>query len=999
MAQKYTRRSTPAWLLAGWLTLVAVPSASAQVTYNAGTNGAPNGGQINISGATLFVDFFNTPSSTNDFINANGNMIPRPGPCNDMIAGAGFYDSDCDGFQDSIDQLAPTFVCPTWSGYWLFQYRSVGSVEGFGEFVDFQTVGVLPRAIPSERGIINGRRFANLGVVQNIGCSVNDCDTDGSISNDSGTPVCPESVDAASTDVRTSWVVRAGSNTNGRWDRKPTENGYGFGLRPSTTGFLSQLESLTRTPVGGGAPVSLNTDTTNPNSKTVYDTLIAWSPVAPIANPGTGIVNINYTQLQHLMVSGRMPSGENLVGQCRDVGSGTRNAWANSLGIDPAWCNGDNVGTRINDALFAQVGPACQPTHCGGSGISESAVQNWRLAIGFTGLTGASRAASDAQAGLYEVLNVCKDIDGDGNGQPDSDCTPSSCFPAFGGGCQGPPNFDASLVQDDAAAGNNGFVRPTISTVLDNADPRCGYQIGGEQTLSTVGDPESGRNGNVHPAMTNLNARNYIRNITDSIQSFDGNPNSNANFNMPGELLATSFFLTAGVDGLPVNNNPTHLGAHAATFNQSVQDYARCFNGLQIGQDTPGFGATTVAGRVPQRRASGTPSGFSVTYSDGSSNGRYTDAAGGFTITSSTRLNHRNRVSGDFNYDMKRDWNDIDLLVKALCQPRRFQADEVAAPPAVPAGAMPLPPGQTYNGGISGPNGGNYVIPEILGDFNGDGNFNTEDGRYFADGLAMNPLTGVLNRREGFKRLDMAWNQWRPIVPATSPSGLPAATVCTSTVPCWHPTLPSYLPAWPSACVWGAAAADIAGNPVSIGFAPTGHDGHVDGKDIAYVYANFGNFTNLRYDAAIIDLSADMNGDLAVNQLDVDVIVHEILGTEYGDANFDGRVDSNDAVIVMGNMTNPCAGGCRWEQGDFNGDGLVTTQDLDIVNANVGFRSRYFCDIDGDCLRTPADAMIFANVLLGNDLTPSHVAKSDQDGSGTADGRDVALFVQCYVHP
>src|SRR5438105_1209829 len=120
------------------LALLTVRTAVAQITYDAGTNGAPDGGEINISGATLFSQFFSFPGSTNDFINANGNMVSRT--CGD-IPRARFYDSDCDGFSDSVEQLArPSLgsACPPYSTYWLINQRGVGSGNGLGEFVTFQ---------------------------------------------------------------------------------------------------------------------------------------------------------------------------------------------------------------------------------------------------------------------------------------------------------------------------------------------------------------------------------------------------------------------------------------------------------------------------------------------------------------------------------------------------------------------------------------------------------------------------------------------------------------------------------------------------------------------------------------------------------------------------------------------------------------------------------------------------------------------------------------------
>jgi hypothetical protein len=56
-------------------------------------------------------------------------------------------------------------------------------------------------------------------------------------------------------------------------------------------------------------------------------------------------------------------------------------------------------------------------------------------------------------------------------------------------------------------------------------------------------------------------------------------------------------------------------------------------------------------------------------------------------------------------------------------------------------------------------------------------------------------------------------------------------------------------------------------------------------------------------------------------------------------------------------------------------------------------------DIDGDCDRDPTDLDLFVDVLLGNDVDPLRLARSDLDGSGTADGSDVAPFVIAYLAP
>src|SRR5207244_896933 len=78
----------------------------------------------------------------------------------------------------------------------------------------------------------------------------------------------------------------------------------------------------------------------------------------------------------------------------------------------------------------------------------------------------------------------------------------------------------------DLTQANNGFVRPNLFTVLDNSNGLCGYQIGGLETFTSRGDPLSGVGAGPllpptgNPAMSNLAARDYLRNILASIAGF-----------------------------------------------------------------------------------------------------------------------------------------------------------------------------------------------------------------------------------------------------------------------------------------------------------------------------------------------------------------------------------------------------------------------------------------------------------------------------------------------
>ncbi len=863
--------------------LLVLPAARAQTIY---------GGEVNISGATLFRDFFAAPASTNDFIDVDG----------DGFAG---YNPTMPPF---VDQLAQPYTCYGWSGWWLVQYRGVGSGNGLAEFVDYQLLDTIPYGPPAEAGYINRLLFSDDGFPYHP-CPCDPGEWDPACC-DAGTPYCPSSIDLAVLDVPTRWFTRAGDVSQALWNLPPGAAGYGWSpILSWDTGFSSKLKSLEReTP--SGEIVALNTNTDAPDADTVFDTAIAWVPIAIVANRGTGLQDVSVSTLQYLFVTGRMPSGENLVAATRDAGSGTRNGAMNSIGVDPSWGRGENLGSKNDITARANLGPDHQPTNCGGSSVIEGVIQNRRLAVGYTGLAGGSRAAGDTLAGRYEILNI---------------------------------------IFDDR--GGSLPVRPTIDAVLDTCDPDYGFQIGGPETFTSRGDPLEYDSGAV-TYMENQAAADYLRNILGSIVAFEEQPGAPDTAFMPARYLANTFFLQGGIDCLPDLADPTVFLPNE-DLNQTLQNFLRANNDLGIGQPLPAFGSTSVANKVPTRTGNPVwPAGSEYEngrYSDGSTNGNYADFAGNFTVTGGVNLSQRNRLMGDFNNDQTRDLLDIPALMAAVYDARQFVQDEgiVAGSP----GAL----------------GQNYVIPEIIGDFNGDGNFDQRDVRYFADGLAIDPATQTLDRDQGFTRVDEAW------AVLTGNGNYFGTTLATGA---------SYQA--------GAARADVAGAAPYPGAQPSGHDGIVNCADVTYVWQSFGDW-NDPHQAVYMDLSCDMNGDLVVDWADILVIVKDILDAPDGDANLDGVVNAADVAIVTANLGQP---GC-WCDGDFNGDGIVDHCDLAVAQGQPVLAGDANCDglvnsFDIDpfvlALTNPAawEAAYSCNYFCANDV----------NRDGAVNSFDIDPFVQ-----
>ena len=74
----------------------------------------------------------------------------------------------------------------------------------------------------------------------------------------------------------------------------------------------------------------------------------------------------------------------------------------------------------------------------------------------------------------------------------------------------------------------------------------------------------------------------------------------------------------------------------------------------------------------------------------------------------------------------------------------------------------------------------------------------------------------------------------------------------------------------------------------------------------------------------------DLNNDQAINDADRNVLIHDVIGTSFGDANLDGTFNSTDLVLIfqLAEYEDQTEGNSTWRDGDWDGDGDFTTRDL-----------------------------------------------------------------------
>ncbi|MBL8746582.1 MAG: hypothetical protein JNK58_09540 [Phycisphaerae bacterium] len=1033
---------------------------------------------VNISGATLMQNFIQGLASTNDFL-----------------------DLDRDGITVSptVDEGLADFV-PTEGAYnsdlwFVVQYRATGSVNGLQELIDFGT-GFISGAdigdptnlsiVPNNPGVALSSDLATFACVNGLAgqfltaatsplvgatpggafsVGFNSQHPGGSPVNAFGTSPLPAGKnlnsaapytnadiagaggyrqDLAPLDVPVRWAVTTVGAANAT--DSPGDPGYGTNPRMprdnqgNLIGFSEQLVTL-----GAGFTIDDGPGGAASDQMTVFDTPLAYAPVGTMTNFGTGYRGARYSSLRHLNTTGRTETGENLIQVNRSPGSGTHNAYSNSICTDPSHGIGEAIGGENASRL---LGPGYLPSNKFGSSDMEGTLRNTRLGFGYTG------AERGTVGGLFltemraEFLAVRSDI-----------------------------------------VGGTAYARPTILNVLgftsvDTTFPYTvpptpianrynGYNIGGPGIMATLGDPRSSLNTvtingvvetakGVDPANTEAPMRNgyaaeYINNITRSVEAYALDPLTPSNRFTPGEFLGTTLVIAGARNVQQINSMPCSLlvpgdAGFTTPLNFAVIGVTATGNTLAnarygvFGNDGDGLNEINeYNGRTPERQVlTGTNR-----YSDGrgvSPNNTYVRQSGATAPYQSgtVGLGNRNRISGDFNGDGHRDLNDAEQMVRAWVD-RNFARDNTGAV-LVPANVWNAPAGSGlltfYSDGSSF--AGDQAIIEVLGDFNCDGDFGRKwdngsqtfiadyrDALYWADGLGTVPVldpstpgtnapySGVgdprladfenadnpfvphnrfMNRMRAFMALDAAWEAVR-----TSP-GLNLTSPPTGFVS--QPNNFFGVTLARGTYDAGDACADVAGSGArTVGFAPIGGDRVVNGVDLEYVRAqflrnpnvadgalNWNNLSEAQYaengaGEIVGEFSCDLTGDGIVDKSDA-IKVLSILETTSCDVNLDGVVDSLDQAIIVANQG--ITAGARFNQGDTDHDGDVDAADLSGCFVVVPV----CCPGDSDSSGTVNFADITSTLANFNFVGTIGVQNpGDADCSGTVNFADITAVL------
>ncbi len=535
---------------------------------------------------------------------------------------------------------------------------------------------------------------------------------------------------------------------NSSFNANPLDQGYGQGNSSLSAASLGTAGSRAtyqspnvlnmpanaqnpRAPQGTTFGVGAWNNATDGGIGNLNSQLTAITATAFVANPGTGLTQVDRTDADWLETTGRLTNGASFNMTTRDVNSGTRDVAALDTGVDPTFASGKNDDGNGNNAngvsntVFDQesIGPAQRFSNktAGGAELRPT-VQNNRMAVGTLSINDAG-----------------------------------------GNDTQGVANPVRVLSYSDSVNGTAPYVSPNFATISNGT-----YVIYQNEQVVTVRTP-----GANYATNTVVTAANGAQLIQGTVQGDDADGDVVALLNNTANSVATGTNTTSPADpadgllsqgyiipslmqvqknfnGEGLDNSVAGQIATGSIVSQTNANFDAAAYAAYSGAG--GYGPSALPNLTTQQPTTGTGSTYGG--KGGTFARSFFNSAGGAAIA----ITNNNFLFGNFNQNGVRDYNSA---VKSALSADRALISADQAVGASYAGSEFTSAGD--NNGVAGGTSGILNTAAVsytdalgvahttltkgdlivMGDYNGDGHFDGADLVDMAEGAALSDNTGT----------------------------------------------------------------------------------------------------------------------------------------------------------------------------------------------------------------------------------------------------------------
>jgi hypothetical protein len=658
--------------------------------------------------------------------------------------------------------------------------------------------------------------------------------------------------------------------------------------------------------------------------------LTAVTATAFVANPGTGLSQLDRTDADWLEMTSRLANGASFNMTTRDVNSGTRDVSSLDTGVDPTWSTGvnddgnGNLPNAANTALFdqASIGPAMRFSNktAGGAELRPT-VQDNRMSVGTLSIN---------DAGSHDTQGIANPV--------------------------------RVLAYSDSTDGSSPYVSPDYATISNGT-----YVIYQNEQVVTLKNMSSAAAYNDSYVYT---AANGAQLINGTVQGDDSSGDVVTLLNQTANSVSTALSSTSPADSadgllqqgylvpqlMAVEKNLNGQGLINGTAGQIDTGHIQSqtnpnYNGTLFGD----YADSSYTSALPDLTTQEPTTGNGSTYGGGEGQYAATNHLYNSTGGAATAITTNNYIFGNFNQNGDRDFNAVKSALNA--DEALIQADRAVS--ASYPGSEFTSEGdnnESWNGTLvaGGTNGisNNTTVDYtdalgvmhtnltkgdliVMGDYNGDGHFDGSDLRSMAMGVALSDNTstdrlstdtvenGVLDKNAAMNYLNSALNNTGAVASDLYIRQTAAAVLETAT-----PSTP--IPA-------GATAVT---NRVS----GTAENDPVSGNAL-FTY--------------------DPNGVNAFNTADV---------------NDDGTIDFNDAVLVDQETAAEGGAGANYQNID---DQTSATMQAPVTGNIVPLNLVAVEQIDGESHVTQADVNVIDSQFVGSGTTNWYGFNLQKTGAST----------------